>query len=123
MKLNTFALIAAIIAVVFGVGLLLFPYQVVSLYGTHLDISGQFMSRYFGSALLGLGVIFYTARNAETREALMKKGLLGSFVFGITGLAVAIYDSIAGTHNSLVYLNYVIYGFFAIGFGYYYFKK
>lgn len=123
MKLSVFSLIAAIIAFVFGVGMLLVPYQVVSLYGTHLDISGQFMARYFGSALLGLSVIYYAARNAKSQENLLKQVLLGGFVFGLTGLAVSIYDRFAGTHNALGYMNIVIYAFFAIGFGIYYFKK
>jgi len=123
MKLNVFAVIAALICLVFGLGLIAIPYQVVSIYGTHLDVSGQFMARYFGSALLGLAFIFYLARTASTRESLLKVGLLGSLVFGITGLFVSIWDRIAGTHNVVGWLNIVIYAFFAIGFGYYYFKQ
>lgn len=123
MKLNVYAFIVGIIALVFGLGMIFIPFQVVSLYGTELDVGGQFMARYFGSALLGLAVIFLTARNAETFEVLLKNGLLGSFVFGVSGLLVSIWDRIAGTHNALGWLNIVLYAFFAIGWGYYYFKK
>ena len=123
MKLSVYSLIVAIIGLIFGLGMIFLPYQVVSLYGTQLDTSGQFMARYFGSALLGLAVIFLTARNATTFEVLLKKGLLGAFVFGVSGLFVSIWDLLAGTHNALVWLNVVLYAFFAVGWGYYYFKK
>ena len=123
MKLSVYSLIVGIIGLIFGLGMIFLPYQVVSLYGTKLDVGGQFMARYFGSALLGLAVIFLTARNATTFEVLLKKGLLGAFVFGVSGLLVSIWDRIAGTHNALGWLNVILYGFFAVGWGYYYFKK
>lgn len=122
MKLGVFALIAAVICLVFGLGMVAIPFQVVSLYGTQLDVSGQFMARYFGSALLGLAVMFYMARTAKSQESFVKGGLLGAMVFGVTGLIVSIWDSFAGTHTQLVWLNIVVYAFFTIGFGYFYFK-
>ena len=121
--MKTFLLIAAIISLVFGVGMVLLPYQVVSIYGTQLDVSGQFMARYFGSALLGLAVIFYLMRNAKTLEGLMKTGLLAGLVWGVLLLIVSIWDTIAGTHNALVWLNVILGVFFTIGFGYFYFRK
>src|SRR5512136_3124264 len=111
MKLHVFALIVAIIGVIFGVGMIVAPYQMVSLYGTQLDVSGQFMARYFGSALLGLTVIFFMARNTKTFEPLLKAGLLGGFVFGVTGLIVSIWDAFVGTHTAMIWLNVVLYTF------------
>ena len=102
--------------------MILVPYQTVTLYGTQLDVSGQFMARYFGSALLGLAAIVYLARSAKTIESMLKGGLFGMFVFGITGLIVSIWDVFAGTHNAMVWLNVVIYTFFSVGFSYYYLK-
>lgn len=121
--MKTFLLIAAIICFVFGVGMVVLPYQVVSIYGTQLDVSGQFMARYFGSAALGLAVIFYLMRNAKSLEGLVKTVLLGGLVWGIFELIVAIWDVFAGTHNGLVWLNVVLGVFFVAGFGYYYLKK
>ncbi len=121
--MKTFLIIAAIISLVFGVGMVLIPYQAVSLYGTQLDVSGQFMARYFGAALLGLAVIFYLLPKNKTFEGITRTSLLGGLVFAIFLLIVSIWDAFAGTHNALVWLNVVLGVFFTIGFGYYYFRK
>jgi uncharacterized membrane protein len=81
------------------------------------------MARYFGSALLGLGVIYSVGRGAKTAKEFLKAGLLGEVAVGITRLIVSIWDVIAGTHNALVWLNVLLYGFITVGFGYFYFKK
>ncbi len=92
-------------------------------YGSTLDTTGAFMARYFGSALPGPGAIYSMGRGAKTAEEFLEAGLLGGAAVGITGLIVSIWDVIAGTHNALVWLNVLLYGFFTVGFGYFYFKK
>ena len=121
--MKTFLVITAIISLVFGVGMVFIPFQVVSIYGTSLDISGQFMARYFGAALLGLAIIFYQMRTSKSFENLSKTVLLGGLVFGVFLLIVSIWDVFAGTHNALVWLNVVLGIFFVAGFGYFYSKK
>ena len=121
--MKTYLLIAAIICFVFGVGMVLLPYQLVNMYGTQLDVSGQFMARYFGAAALGLAVIFYLMRNAKSLEGLVKTALLGGLVWGIFELIVSIWDVFAGTHNALVWMNVALGLFFVVGFGYFYFRK
>ena len=123
MNRNIFSIITAVIAVVFGLAMILAPYFTVTLYGSELNIPGQFMARYFGSALLGLGVIFYLTRKTDLEITLLNSILLGGLVFAVSGLIVCIWDVIAGTHNGMVWLNVVLYTFFTAGFAYYYFKK
>ncbi len=123
MKSSTLLLTVAIIGIVFGLGFLIIPHTAISIYGSQLDRTGEYMSRYFGSALLGLGIIFYQVRNSKTVEGSHKGILLGGLIFGVSGLVVAILDVFFGTHNSLVWLNVVLYLFFTLGFGYFYFKK
>jgi hypothetical protein len=123
MKRNTFILIAAIIAGLFGLGFLLIPDAVMDLYGTPLDTIARFLCRYFGSALLGVAVIFWTTRNAKSLDDFIQGGLLGGLILTVTGLIVAVWDGIVGVANNFIWINTVIYGLLAIGFGYYYFKK
>lgn len=123
MKFKTYALIIAIIAVVFGLGFILMPKTIVGLYGSELDVTGQFIARYFGSALLGLAAIFYFGTAAKGEAGILKSISLGGLVFGFTGLLVAIWDTFAGTHTQLQWLNVLLYVVFTAGFGYYYFKK
>ncbi len=122
MKLNTFMAIAAVLAFVFGLGFLLFPAQVMSLYGVTLEAGGQWVGRYLGSAFLGVSVLTWLARNAE-KDGALRAILLGVFVLSITGLAVAILDVIYGPGNALVWSTVAIYLFLTVGFGYFTFVK
>ena len=121
--MKTFLIIASLISLVFGVGMVLFPYQAVSMYDIQLDVSGQFIARYFGAALLGLSTIFFEMRNTRTFEGMVKTGLLGGLVFAIFLLIVSIWDAFVGTHNALIWLNVALGVFFTVGFGYFYFRK
>lgn len=122
MKLSTFMPIAAVIALVFGLGFILAPAGVMSLYGVTLDAAGQWVGRYFGSALIGIGIVNWQARNATQGEAL-RAIVLGFFVLSLTGLVVVILDRFIGSGNALAWLNVVIYLFLTAGFGYFQFVK
>ena len=122
MKLNTFMAIAAVIALVFGLGFVLFPAQVMSLYGVTLEAGGQWVGRYLGSAFIGISVLTWLARNAEQGRALSAI-LLGDFALSAIGLVVAILDIIYGPGNALVWSTVAIYLFLTVGFGYFQFVK
>jgi cell division protein FtsW (lipid II flippase) len=122
MKLNTFMMIAAILALLFGVGFIVAPASSLQLYGTTTDLTGEFLARYLGAALIGLAFVIWLTRNAAPSET--RKGLLtGLFVTMFLGLVVALYDKFAGAGNALIWLNVVIYLLLAIGFGYFAFMK
>jgi len=122
MKLGTFLAIAAVIAFVFGLGFILVPAQMLAMYGETLDATGQWLARYLGSAFIGIAVVSWFARNAAQNGA-MRAIILGFFVLNITGLIVAVLDGLSGTGSALIWLNVVIYLFFALGFGYFQFIK
>ncbi len=122
MKLNTFMAIASIVAFLFGLAFILAPVQTMSMYGVALDISGQYLGRYLGSAFLGIAVITWFARNAKGDDSL-RAILLGDFILTFTGFMVSLFDKFLGPGNALVWSTVVIYLLLAIGFGYYYFGK
>ena len=122
MKLGTFMAIAAVIAIVFGLAFILVPAQLLALYGTTLDESGQWVARYLGSAFIGIAVVSWFARNAAQNGA-MRAIILGFFVLSITGLIVAVLDVIYGRGNALLWITVVVYLFLALGFGYFQFTK
>jgi hypothetical protein len=121
-KLNTFMTIASIVAFIFGLAFLLAPVLVMSMYGVALDISGQYIGRYLGSAFLGIAAIGWFARNAKEDEA-KRAILLGGFVVTLTGFVASLFDKFYGLGNALVWSTVVIYLLLAIGFGYFYFGK
>ena len=122
MKLGTFMAIAAVLALVFGLAFILVPAQLLAFYGVTLEQGGQWVGRYLGSAFLGIGVLTWLGRKAAPGEGL-RAILLGSFVLGVTGLVVAVLDSILGVGNALAWSTVVIYLFLTVGFGYFQFVK
>jgi hypothetical protein len=122
MKLNIFMTIAAIVAIIFGLGFILAPAASLQPYGTSTNLTGQFLGRYLGASLIGLAFVIWLTRNAAPSET--RKGLLtGLFVTMLLGFVVALYDKFAGTGNALIWLNVVIYLLLAIGFGYFTYMK
>lgn len=122
MKLSNLMIAAAVIALVFGLGFILAPAWMMSLYGLTLDAPGQWIGRYFGSALIGIAVASWQARNATKGEAL-RAIVLGYFVLSLTGLVVVILDRFMGSGNALVWINVLVYLFLTAGFGYFQFVK
>lgn len=123
MKLNTFMSIAAVVAFLFGLAFLLAPVQTMSVYGVTLDISGQYLGRYLGSAFLGIAVLTWFARNAKPQEEGSRAIILGDFILCITGLVVALFDKFYGAGNNMVWSTVIIYLLLAVGFGYFQFGK
>jgi hypothetical protein len=120
MRFRTFIIFLAIIIGWFGLCFLIVPDWIVSWYGSELDQVGRFISRYYGSAMLGLSVTWFMVLNSQTRNQFLRGGALGGVVLGVTGLIVSIMDQIAGTHPHLTWLNILLYSIATIGFTIYY---
>lgn len=122
MNRNTFMAIAAIVAFLFGLAFILIPSQTMSMYGVTIDVAGQFLGRYLGSAFIGIAVLTWFARNSKEDEAL-RAILLGGFLLCLTGFVVALFDVFTGVGNTLVWSTVVIYLLLGVGYGFYYFRK
>jgi hypothetical protein len=95
----------------------------MGLYDVNLDLTGEFVVRYFRSVLLGLEDVFFTRRKAKTLEEFVKSGPLGGLVLGVTGLIVSEWDGIAGTSNAFIWIDTAICLILTVGFEYFYLKK
>jgi len=123
MKRNEFVLIAGIVALFFGLAFLVIPVQTLALYGVRPDILAEFMSRYFGSALTGIGILLLAVRKVETREGMVRGGALGMLALCVTGLIVSIWDLVAGISGNFLWVNIIVYGLLGVGFAFLLFKK
>jgi len=75
------------------------------------------MARLFGAALLGLGLIFWFARDGSSESV---RGVLIATIIGNTvGLIVVVMGTTAGTLNSMGWVAALIYLFGAAGSGYF----
>jgi hypothetical protein len=118
-----FALNAAV-AFLFGVGFLFFPARVLGLFGTETFVSTLFVARLFGTAMLGLGLVLWFAKDVLDEK--IQKGLgIALLVSAITGLVVTLLGTFAA--HAVIRTNgwaiMMIYLAFGLGYGYLLFPK
>ena len=115
MRLNTLLLIAGVLALVFGLSFLLVPGAVLPLYGIEAAAGTILMSRFFGVALVNLGLAVYLLR--DVREATAQRGLVLAGVVGsAAGLAVAMMAQFGGLVNAMGWSTVAIYGLLLLGY-------
>ena len=118
MKLSVLMIVNSIVAAVFGLGFILVPGQVNSLYGPEVGPALNYVAQLFGAALLAFAVLTWAARNVLDSEA-RRAILLALFVGDGVGFVVALIGQLGGVMNALGWSTVVIYLLLAIGFGYF----
>ena len=122
MKLNSFLMLATVVAAVFGLAFLIGPSQLVAMYGVTLTPATEVIGRVAGSVILGFAIVFWGARNgngAETFKAVMMAGLIAN---GLDAL-ILLHATVTGLLNGLGWLQVLINGGLAVGFWYFAFGK
>ena len=122
MKFRVFVIIIAIVCIIFGLVGFIAPAWLIKMYGSDLDLPGQFMTRYWGAALLGIATILLTQSKASTPNQFYKGSSLGAIVLSLLGLIIAIWDILAGTKSSFIWINIIIYLVATVGFTYFFFR-
>jgi FtsH-binding integral membrane protein len=122
MKLRTLMVINTILAAVFGIGFVLAPGQVASLYGNDPTPILNFTAQLFGGTLIAFAVLTWSARNdtdSDSRRAIIFALLVGTVI----GFIVSLIAQLGRVVNALGWSTVAIYLFLAIGFGYFHFAK
>jgi hypothetical protein len=122
MKLNSFLMLATIVAAVFGIAFLLAPAQLVAMYGVTLTPATEVIGRVAGSVILAFAIVFWGARDgsgAEVFKAVMTAGLIAN---GLDAL-ILLHATVTGLINGLGWLQVLINGGLAVGFWYFAFGK
>lgn len=122
MKLSVLMVINAIVALVFGIGFVLMPAQVVSMYGVTASEPLKLTAQLLGAALIGFGVLTWFARKATESDA-RKAILLAFFISDGIGFIVSLIAQLGSVVNALGWMNVGIYLLLALGFGYFRFMK
>jgi hypothetical protein len=116
MRLSTLLLIAGLLALVFGLGFLLVPRPMLALYGIPADPSLVLMARFFGSALVQIGLVLYLIR--DVGDPRTQRGVvIGSFIGAVAGLVVALTGQFWGLVNQLGWSTVAIYALLTLGYG------
>jgi hypothetical protein len=118
MRLSYLFTIAAVLSLLYGLGFVILPEQLLSIYGIPTDAGGLLFARLFGAALTGLGVLTWLIRSADAWDAL-RAVLLGLVAFNMISVVVLLLAQIDGTVNALGWINVAIFLLLALGFGYF----
>ncbi|QAY95053.1 hypothetical protein CWB41_04330 [Methylovirgula ligni] len=114
MNARTFFIVQAIVAIVFALGFLIIPRAVSHLYGVTADLAAILAFRYFGVALLGIGLIFWFAKDVKDAEA--RKAILGGAgIANQIGLVVSLWGTASGIMNGLGWTVVLLYALLAAG--------
>jgi hypothetical protein len=100
MKIKTFFTILAVLSVLFGIGFVLAPGQVLANYGIEHSPALALVGRLFGGVLLTLGAILWFARDFRD-EAALRAVLVGALIGDVVNLVVATMGTLSGVSNAL----------------------
>lgn len=116
MALGTLLRLAGLLALAFGLGFLFAPARVLSLYGVAADPAVVLMARFFGSALVQLGLVLYLIRDVS--DPITRRGVvIGSFLGSLAGFVVSLTAQFWGLTNSFGWSTVAIYGVLLLGYG------
>jgi hypothetical protein len=118
MTIRTFFAILAVLSVLFGIGFVLAPAQVLANYGIEHSPALALLGRLFGGALLTLGIILWLARDFRD-DAAIRTVLVAVLIGDALNLVVATMGTLSGVVNALGWSTVLIYLFGAAGSGYF----
>jgi hypothetical protein len=117
MTVRNYFAIFAVLSLLFGIGFVLAPGQVLSNYGVADSTAIALMARLFGGTLLAIAVIQWSARDFS--EAAVRPILIGLCIANVVNLVVSIMATMAGTINAMGWSTVLIYLCGAVGAGYF----
>jgi hypothetical protein len=122
MKFRTFMGIYALVSAVFGLGFVLAPGLLLSIYGVETDLPFRYIGQLFGAALISLAVLAWSIRNIVQSEV-RKAGVFALLVGEGIGFIVAIIRQLNGALNVLGWSVVAVYLLLAVGLAYFYFTE
>jgi len=121
MKFSALMSIKAVVCLFFGVGLVLLPTTMMSLYGMTLDAGGALMAQFFGQAFFLLGLLLWLMRNTSDAPT-VKAFSISLFLGDAVGVVVSLMAVLSGVVNALGWTTVALYLFIGLGFGYFWLK-
>jgi len=100
MSFRNLMIVTAVSATAFGLGFIIAPTQLGSLFGMSSTPTSDFAFRLYAMALIGVGLLAWLIRQADD-HATQKPILTAFFVMDFGGFLVMLYAQLAGLMNAL----------------------
>jgi hypothetical protein len=118
MTLSRLLAIAAVVSLLYGVGFLLIPEPLSSLYGMKASPSSVLGFRYFGVTLVGLGFAAWFIKDSTDWSA-TRGFLIAVSISSVAGLLVSIWGTLTGIMSGMGWSAVLIYSLLLIGYLYF----
>jgi hypothetical protein len=122
MKIKTLFVTNALVSTFFGLSLLLFPFQLYTLYGQQIDPGHANTARLWGASVLGYALLTWSARNMQDTPT---RRMLVRVMFGVMtlGFLAAFFTHLITPQPLFAWTTPIIYLLLAGGYGYFLFRK
>ena len=118
MKLSHVFSFNALVALVYAIGFLIVPNTVMGLHGLPAGDTQALLARYFGAALVGLGLFAWYVR--DVAHPPLKDGItISLFLSSLIGFVLSIQATLSGQMNVVGWLPTAVYLLLFLGFGYF----
>ena len=101
MKLSTYAIILALLALFYGIALLFFPVQFIQNYGITLDAPSVVIARLYGSAMCSFAILYWVNRNIPESDKSWPGLLWSGVIFNVATFIVVLMAKMDGIGNSM----------------------
>ncbi len=118
MKRNVFLMISTVVFGAFGLGLLLVPHLVASIYGSSLNVGGEISARLMGASLIGYALMNFWLCEAED-SATLTAFLRGNAAFNGIALVLTLSFTVSGMWGTVGWSAVVMHALFGAGYVYY----
>jgi len=122
MKLSQFLVLNAVVSLVYGIGELLMPTTILSIYGITQGPGEQLLVQFFGVALIGIGLLAWFARNVAAAEA-QRAIVLAYLISNAIGIVVSVLGTTSGVMSAVGWSAVLIYLVLTLGYAYFQFMK
>jgi hypothetical protein len=119
MKLSTYAILVAILSLVFGLEFLFIPVKIAAFYGGKVDDGNILIARMLGTTFCFLGLIFWSFRKIPVTDPIWSKLLLLSLIYDVVQLVLSIMAQLNGLMNAMGWTVIGTYVLLCIGSAYY----
>ncbi len=123
MKLSFWMVVKAAVETFFGIGYVLVPVPVVSMFGGSLSPGGATFVQLCGAVFLASAIILWRSRNESPSSPFIRSIVIATVVSNAIGLYATLSAVLSGAWNALGWIGVVFNLAFVLAFGYFLLKK
>jgi hypothetical protein len=123
MKLNYWMAAKAVVEFVFGIGFVLIPVKLGSIFGVELDPGGAYMAQLYGTVFIFGSILLWLTKNVSATEKPIQAIIIAVVMSNVIGFIVSLIATLSGVLNALGWFIVAVWLIFCIGFAWFLFHR